>query len=53
MPALGLTGLVLQGESKDGVGGLESGLASGIICLEGVVDGIESLGGWERSCDGN
>ena len=53
VPALGLTSLVLQGESKDSVGSLEGALAGGIIGLEGLVDGIESLGGWERSYDGS
>ena len=50
VPALGLTSLVLQGESEDGVGALQGALAGGIIGLEGVVNGIESLGGWEGSC---
>lgn len=53
MPALSLACLVLQGESEDGVGGLEGALAGSIIGLEGIVDGIESLGGWERSCSIN
>ncbi len=49
VPALSLTSLVLQGESEDGVAGLDGVLASGIIGLEGLVDDIESLGGWEGS----
>lgn len=53
VPALSLASLVLQGESEDGVGGLEGALAGSIIGLEGIVDGIESLGGWEGSCDTN
>ena len=47
MPALGLASLVLEGECKDGVGGLQGRLAGGLVGLEGIVDGIESLGGWE------
>ena len=53
VPAIGLTSLVLQGESKDGVGSLKGTLAGGIIGLESLIDGIESLGGWERSCNGS
>lgn len=50
VPALSLASLVLEGESKDSVGGLQGALAGSIIGLQGIVDGIESLGGWERSC---
>ena len=47
MPALGLACLVLEGESKDSISGLQGGLAGCLVGLEGIVDGIEGLRGWE------
>jgi hypothetical protein len=50
VPALGLAGLVLQGEGEDGASLLDGVLALSIVTGEGVVDGLEGLGGRECGC---
>lgn len=48
VPALGLAGLVLQGEGEDGIGLLDGVLARG-FSVESGVDHIKGLGGGECS----
>lgn len=47
VPAVGLAGLVLEGEGEDGVALLDGVLTLGVGGGEGCVDGIEGLGGGE------
>ena len=47
MPALGLTGCVLQREGEHGVALLDRILLVGLAGLDGAVDGVESGGGRE------
>lgn len=49
VPALGLAGLILQGEGEDGIALLDGVLALSIITLESAVDELEGLGGGECS----
>jgi hypothetical protein len=47
VPALGLAGLVLQGEGEDGITLLDGVLALGIVRSETALDNVEGLGGGE------
>lgn len=53
VPALGLALVVGQGESEDGLGGLDGISALSSIGLESVVDDVERSGGGEVICRWN
>jgi hypothetical protein len=50
VPALRLTGLILQGKGEDGISLLDGILALGIVSGEDTVDNVEGLGRGECSC---
>lgn len=47
VPAVGLTGRVLEGEGKDGLALADGLLAIGLARVQSIVDGVERGGGWE------
>lgn len=49
MPALGLAGLVLEGEGEDGAGALDGLLGLGLVGESGL-DGVKGLGGGKVGC---
>lgn len=51
VPALGLAGLVLEGEGEDGAALLDGVLALGVARGKSGVDGVEGGGGGEVVCE--